>query len=82
MGRLTEMEDEDTARASARRVVESDDLLILVDRLARIETKLDTALSNHADHEKRLRVVERWKYALPVSALAAIVAGLVAIFGK
>lgn len=81
MGRLTEM-DENEARAGTRRVIESDDLLILVDRLARIETKLDQALSNHADHEKRIRLVERWKYALPVSALAAIAAGAVAIFGK
>lgn len=29
------------------------------ERLARIETKLDQALANHADHESRIRRLER-----------------------
>lgn len=33
----------------------------------------------HADHEARLRSLERWRYALPVSALSAVGAAVVAV---
>lgn len=32
------------------------------------------------DHEKRLRLLERWKYALPVTGLAAIAAVFTQVF--
>lgn len=58
----------------------------LTDRLARIEVKLDQMIEafKHVsnDHETRIRQLERWKYALPVSALMTVIAGAVAIFGK
>lgn len=31
------------------------------------------------DHEERLRVIERWKYSVPVAALASIVSAVAAI---
>lgn len=31
------------------------------------------------DHETRLRALEAWRYALPVSAFSAVVAGIAAI---
>lgn len=45
----------------------------VVDRLARIETKLDAALKTKDDHETRLRSVERkqWLYAGGVAAVSA-----------
>lgn len=39
------------------------------ERLARIETKLDTALALQRDHEARVRILEAWKhYVLGVAA--------------
>ncbi|MEV4321006.1 hypothetical protein AB0J37_02105 [Microbispora rosea] len=60
------------------------------DRLTRIEGKLDllgmqqstsSAASDrtHSDHEQRLRALERWKYALPITAAGALVTGATAI---
>lgn len=54
--------------------------LVVVDRLARIEVKLDEALKLHQDHESRLRVIERWKYALPLTAFTAVISGALAVF--
>lgn len=39
--------------------------------VARLETKLDLAISGHADHEDRLRSLERTKW-LMVGAAAAV----------
>ncbi|MBO2460983.1 hypothetical protein [Actinomadura violacea] len=54
------------------------------DRLVRIEIKLDQALTQHADHETRIRLLERGRWPLPsvavllsVGALAAAVIPLV-----
>lgn len=56
------------------------------DRLVRMEGKIDLIGLQHAtaerianDHEDRLRALERWKYALPVTALAAVVTGATTI---
>lgn len=46
--------------------------------LQRIESKLDRAID---DHEKRLRSVERWMYALPPTLILAVSSMLVALFG-
>lgn len=45
--------------------------------LARIEAKVDTVTG---DHEKRLRAVERWMYALPPTIAVAIASVAAAIF--
>lgn len=53
------------------------------DRLTRIEGKLDLLGMQHStttaaserigtDHETRLRALERWKYALPITAAGAL----------
>lgn len=56
-------------------------------RLARIEVKLDIVLSSHVDHETRIRnieghgtgdhdpritALERWRYALPATAILTV----------
>jgi hypothetical protein len=55
--------------------------VIVVDRLARIEEKLDRVLKEHADHEVRIRAIERWKYALPLTAMTAAASAAVTLFG-
>ncbi|MFT2016280.1 hypothetical protein ACMA1D_10620 [Streptomyces sp. 796.1] len=54
----------------------------VIDRLARIETKLDAAIFRSDDHEARIRRVERWFYALPVSAVASVAAAATALWGR
>lgn len=53
------------------------------ERLVRIETKLDVLIGQHTeisgDHEKRLRSLERWRYAMPTSLLLAIASTAVAV---
>lgn len=55
-------------------------------RLARIEVKLDMMIERlnevRTDHEARLRTLERWKYAIPASAVMAATSAAVAIFGR
>ncbi|MFJ9413029.1 MULTISPECIES: hypothetical protein [unclassified Streptomyces] len=52
--------------------------------VARMEVKLDGLIdvnkSRGEDHESRLRALERWKYALPVSAFGALLSAAVTIF--
>lgn len=56
--------------------------VVFVERLVRIEVKLDELLKaqdkGHEDHETRLRAIERWKYALPLTALTAVASAVVA----
>lgn len=53
------------------------------ERLVRIETKLDVLIKQHTttsdDHEKRLRGLERWRYALPTSLVLALGSTAVAV---
>lgn len=43
------------------------------ERLARIETKLDSIVNWLVDdHEQRLRKLERWRYGLPLTAIVAL----------
>lgn len=55
-------------------------------RLARIETKLDGIAERLVeDHETRLRALERWRYALPVTlmfAVASIAVSIAAVFTR
>jgi hypothetical protein len=48
---------------------ESDPIPVL---LARIEVKLDNALSQTQDHETRIRSLEKWRYTLPVTVLVSV----------
>ena len=57
--------------------------------LSRVVTLLEDTREEHADHEKRLRAVERWKYGVPLSAvmgllsvIASVVIGLSRSTGK
>lgn len=56
------------------------------DRLVRMEAKLDLIGVQHAateriagDHETRIRSLEQWRYAIPVTGVAAIITGAVSI---
>lgn len=51
----------------------------LAGHLDAINTRNLAADRIDGDHENRLRSLERWRYALPVSALAAIASAAVAI---
>lgn len=50
----------------------------VLDRLTRIETKLDQGISLIDDHERRIRALEQWRYAVPASVFAAL-ASLIAV---
>lgn len=58
------------------------DYPVVVDRLARIEVKLDEIRHDRADHESRIRTLERWKYALPATFLTAVISALVTIWAQ
>jgi len=50
----------------------------VLDRLARIETKLDDTIGARKDHESRLRSLEVWRYlttggAMAIGALAGLI---------
>lgn len=62
--------------------------------LARIEVKLDTALSTVMDHEHRIRALEahnttdhgarltaleRWRYAVPAALVVTLISGATAV---
>lgn len=56
------------------------------DRLDVIESKVDTILvkldyieAARKDHETRLRIVERWKSAVPLTTMAAVLTGLTSL---
>ena len=46
--------------------------------LAVITEQLKTAADRGNDHEARLRALERWRYALPLSALGALASAALA----
>ncbi|MEU8683127.1 MULTISPECIES: hypothetical protein [Streptomyces] len=53
-------------------------------KMARMEVKLDYLIdvsrTRGEDHEKRLRALERWKYALPVSMFGAVLSAGVTVY--
>lgn len=53
----------------------------VAERLARIETKLDLALTTKADHERRLRAVERWMWGAVGLGGAGALSGLWSLVG-
>lgn len=56
------------------------------ERLVRIEVKLDQALTSHADHESRIRTLERARWPLPsvavVVSVASLLGNLLGLFGQ
>ncbi len=58
-------------------------MAVLVERLEGIEEKLDAIVlgnnEKHTDLEMRVRLVERWMYAVPASIVTAIVSVAVAL---
>lgn len=63
--------------------------MMVIERLARIETALegirrdrDEMQKDRDDHEKRIRGLERWKYMLPTSLVGALVSAAVTIYGQ
>lgn len=44
--------------------------------------QMEAARQDVEDHEDRLRSLERWKYGIPFSVVAAMSATLTALFGK
>lgn len=53
----------------------------LVQFMARVETKLDAALTGQEDHEKRIRALEANRWPLPsLAALFGLASLVVAIF--
>jgi hypothetical protein len=63
--------------------------MMVIERLARIETALesirrdrDEMMKDRDDHETRIRGLERWKYMLPSSLIAAVISAGVTIYGQ
>lgn len=48
----------------------------VAEAIIRIETKLDIQISGHEDHERRIRSLEQFRWALPSAATLLAVAGL------
>jgi hypothetical protein len=69
--------------------ISGDAFIVIVERLARIETALDQIrrdrddlAKERDDFETRLRGVERWRYAIPPTLVTALVSMAVAIYSK
>lgn len=63
--------------------------MMVIERLARIETTLegirrdrDEMMKSRDDHEGRIRGLERWRYMLPSSLVTAVIAAAVTIYGQ
>lgn len=69
--------------------ISSDGFMMLVaERLARIEATLegirrdrDEMQKERDDHETRIRSLERWRYMLPSSLIAALASAGVTVYG-
>ncbi|MFI6516860.1 hypothetical protein ACIBF1_14965 [Spirillospora sp. NPDC050679] len=58
----------------------------IYDKLVELSGKVDGVLAAHehlrmqmADHEQRLRSLERWRYTLPISLLVAVLSAVAAV---
>lgn len=74
------MINDDTPPAGIR--VSSDAFVVIVDRLARIETTLEEIRRDRADHESRIRAIEKWRYSIPATFITSVVSAAVAIYGQ
>jgi hypothetical protein len=64
-------------------------MMLVAERLARIEATLesirrdrDEMQRDRDDHETRIRGLERWKYMLPSSLIAAVASAAVTLYGQ
>lgn len=62
--------------------------MLVAERLARIETILESMRHDRAemqkerdDHETRIRGLERWRYMLPSSLITAVISAGVTVYG-
>ena len=73
--------------------ISSDAFVVIVERLARIETTLESIRrdrdemqrdwqKSRDDHEGRIRNIERWKYMLPPTLITSLTSLGVVIFGQ
>lgn len=63
-------------------------MMLVAERLARIEATLegirrdrDEMQKERDDHETRIRSLERWRYMLPSSLIAAVISAGVTVYG-
>lgn len=62
-----------------------DELVRLKDSIRELAARVDSSKGTVEDHESRIRDLERWKYAIPVTLLATIamvVAEIIRATGK
>jgi hypothetical protein len=53
-----------------------DDLRTLIDEMRILTQELKESRKTDDDHEKRIRILERWMWGLPVSIVAAMAAAV------
>jgi hypothetical protein len=56
-----------------------DGLSTVLVKLALIDQRTTTAAEDHADHEQRIRQLERWRWSLPGAAAASAVAAVASL---
>lgn len=83
------MSNYDTPPDGVPRVSNDGFMMLVAERLARIEATLesirrdrDEMQKEREDHETRIRSLERWRYMLPSSLVAAVVSAGVTIYGQ
>jgi hypothetical protein len=83
------MTHQDTPPEGVPRVSNDGFMMLVAERLARIEATLesirrdrDEMQKERDDHETRIRALERWKYMLPSSLIAAVISAAVTIYGQ
>ncbi|MBH1936494.1 hypothetical protein I5Q34_19805 [Streptomyces sp. AV19] len=64
-------------RIGAREIY--DEVVALRTEMRTMGQENEGARAELADHEERLRALERWRYALPISVITAIIGAVVAI---
>ncbi|MBZ4319541.1 hypothetical protein [Streptomyces huiliensis] len=64
-------------RIGAREIY--DEVVALRTEMRTMGQESDAVRGELADHEDRIRSLERWRYALPISLLTAVVGAVVAV---
>lgn len=57
-----------------------DEVLRISGKIEVIGQRNTIADAIHADHEKRIRALEKWRYGFPVSTVAGVVATVLSIY--
>lgn len=69
-----------TVTVGAREIY--DELVAMREDVRTTAQSLATVADTLADHEDRIRSVERWKYSIPTALMTAVVSAVVAITTK